>query len=176
MRLVPCKTFSTSPMSCDCFHFQPIELDRESITQRIEVSPAIRRRLTLVAEHNDFELSLFHCSECGQLWQDGREWNFGYVQYLFQVPPIDINEWQKEPYAQPAAIMIYSEVMKSYVARMSFELGNAQCRAVNCTERALRFSVLCRDHHIESLQLRGQLPKKPIGRMFAPYHFEEHAQ
>lgn len=41
-------------MSCDCAKYQPIELDRKSITRRINQSPAIRKRLTQIAEHPGF--------------------------------------------------------------------------------------------------------------------------
>lgn len=159
-------------MNCDCTQFQPIELDRESITRRISQSPAIRNRLVQIAEHPDLRLYLYHCPDCGQLWQSGHEWNFANQEYLFQVPPIEIADWQREPYRQPAAMMIYSAIMRDYCARANFEPTDSQCHANGCTENAIRFSVLCRRHHIESLQKFGRLPKNPIGRLFPPYYVE----
>ena len=159
-------------MSCDCAKFQPIELDRQSITRRIKQSPAIRKRLTQIAEHTALRLSLFRCLDCGQLWQSGHEWNFADREYLFHVPPIEVSDWEREPYMQPAAMMVYSAVMRDFFARCKFEPGDALCRADGCRARAIRFSVFCREHHIESLERLRQLPKKPIGRIFPPYHAE----
>ena len=159
-------------MPCDCSHFQPIELDRKSINRRIKESRAIRKRLTQIAEHTGLRLYLFCCPECGQLWQSGHEWNFADQEYLFQVPPIEIPDWQREPYQQPAAMMIYSAVMEDFFARCKFEPGDSPCRTEGCTNHAIRFSVFCRNHHIESLQQGDRLPKKPVGRMFPPYYVE----
>src|ERR1041385_5230968 len=53
-------------MPCNCANYQPIELDRESISRRIKQSPQIRKRLTQIAEHTDLRLYLFRCPECGQ--------------------------------------------------------------------------------------------------------------
>jgi hypothetical protein len=159
-------------MLCDCANYQPIELDRKSITRRIKQSPQIRKGLTQIAEHTDLRLYLFRCPECGQLWQSGHEWNFADREYLFQVPPVEVADWHREPYQQPAGMMIYSAVMRDFCARATFDTGDSPCRADGCTQRALRLSVFCREHHIESLQQRGQLPKKPVGRLFPPYYVE----
>jgi len=115
---------------------------------------------------------LFRCPDCGQLWQSGHEWNFADKEYLFQVPPIDVAEWERQPYQQPAAMMIYSAAMRDLFVRAKFEAGDSPCRVEGCQQRALRLSVFCRDHHIESFQQRGRLPKKPVGRLFPPYHVE----
>ena len=156
-------------MPCDCSQFEPIELDRKSINRRIKQSPEIRKRLTQIAEHTDLSVYLFQCPECNQFWQSGHEWNFGDREYLFHVPPIEIGEWHREPYRQPAAMMIYSSVMARFFADATFEPTDSQCRAPNCTEYAVRFSVFCRDHHIDSLRASGRLVKKPVGRLFPPY-------
>jgi hypothetical protein len=159
-------------MSCDCTQFRPIELDRESINQRIKQSPVIRKRLTQIAEHTGLRLYLFRCPDCGQLWQSGHEWNFADREYLFQVPPIDVADWQAEPYQQPAAMMIYSAVMRDFCVRATFEPRDEKCRAEGCSEQSTRFSVFCRRHHIESLLKLGKLPKSSVGRLFPPYYVE----
>jgi hypothetical protein len=159
-------------MPCECSQFKPIQLDRRSINRRIKESPSIRKRLTQIAEHTGLRLFLFRCPMCGQHWQSGHEWNFADQEYLFQVPPIEIAEWQREPYQQPAATMIYSAVMRDFFARCTFEPGKSQCRSEGCLERATRLSVFCRKHHIESLQAAGRLPEAPVGRMFPPYFIE----
>ncbi len=157
-------------MSCDCAQFPPIELDRKSITRRIKQSPLIRKQLELIAEHLRLRLYLFKCAACGQFWQSGHEWNFADREYLFHVPPIEVQEWQDEPYQQPAAMMIYSAVMSDFFERGKFQPGESSCRSPSCQGKAIRFSVLCLDHHIESLQNLRQLPRPPVGRMFPPYH------
>ena len=159
-------------MTCNCANFQPIELDRESINRRIKQSPAIRGRLTQIADHPGLRLYLFRCPDCGQFWQSGHEWNFEDQEYLFQVPPIDITDWQYEPYQQPAGMMIYSAVMRDFCARANFEPRDEMCQAEGCSEHAIRFAVFCRRHHIESLQKLGKLPKSPVGRLFPPYYVE----
>ena len=159
-------------MPCNCPQFTPLELDRKSINKRIKQSPAVRRRLTCLAENKDLRIYLFRCPDCGQLWQSGHEWNFADQEYLFQVPPIDIAEWQREPYQQPAAMMIYSAVMRDFLAAQSFETVDTNCREEGCTNPAIRLSVFCRWHHIGSLQKLGRLPKEPVGRLFPPYYVE----
>jgi hypothetical protein len=159
-------------MSCGCANYQPIELDRRSITRRIKQSPKIRKRLTAIAEHSELQLRLFRCPDCGRLWQSGHEWNFANREYLFQVPPIEIADWQREPYQQPAAMMIHSAVMRDFFARANFETGDSTCHHEGCTQHAIRHSVFCRKHHIESLQQLGRLPKEPAGRLFPPYYVE----
>jgi hypothetical protein len=159
-------------MTCDCNQYSPITLDRKSITRRIKESKAIRTKLTLLSELKDLRLALFKCQDCGQFWQSGHDWNFGDKEYLFQVPEIEIPDWNREPYAQPAALMVYSAAMRDFCTRACFDPTDKNCRAENCPERAIPFSVFCRKHHIESLQQLGRLPPKPAGRLFPPYYVE----
>jgi hypothetical protein len=156
-------------MTCDCAKYQPISLDRKSINRRIKESPAIRKKLSPVADNDTLRICLFRCPECGQLWQSGHEWNFGDREYVFRVPPIDVSEWQREPYAQPAAMMIHSASMHMFFTRNKFEQGDAPCRTEGCNKRAVRLSVFCLDHHVSALQRQGMLARKPIGRLFPPY-------
>jgi hypothetical protein len=125
-----------------------------------------------LAENPDLRLHLFRCPECGQFWQSGHEWNFGDREYLFQVPTVDVEDWRREAFQQPAAMMIYSAVMRDFVSRATFDETESECRAEGCPERAIRLSVFCRKHHIRELQRLGRLPKDPVGRMFAPYYVE----
>ena len=159
-------------MSCDCAKFEPIRLDRGSITQRIKESRAIRKRLTVVTEHTQLRLFLFRCPSCGQFWQSGHEWNFADKEYLFQVPDIEVTDWLNHPYRQPAAMMIYSAVLARFCDQSKFEPTDSPCHFENCLERAVKMSVFCLRHHIESLQKVHLLPPTPIGRLFPPY-FED---
>src|SRR5688572_19063561 len=101
-------------MTCDCSKYQPIELDRKSVNRRIKESAAIQRGLTQLADNPELRIALYSCPECGQFWQSGWEWNFGGQTYLFQVPPVEVADWQRDPYAQPAAMMIYTAMMRDY--------------------------------------------------------------
>lgn len=156
-------------MSCSCHNYLPLELDRESVSKRIKETPSIKGRLVLVGSNDELRLELLRCKECGQCWQTGHEWNFADKEYLFQVPEIGLEDWMKEPFAQPAAMMIYSAVMEHFFANTRLEQGTIPCRIPECGALALRLSVFCIEHHIESLQKIGSLAKKPIGRMFPPY-------
>src|SRR3954468_19794820 len=101
-------------MNCDCPSFESIELDRASINRRIKASKAIKTRLEPLVTNPELAITLFRCAACGQFLQRGHEWNFANKEYLFQVPTIEVSEWLREPYAQPAAMMIYSALMSDY--------------------------------------------------------------
>jgi len=160
-------------MRCKCEAFKPIELDRKSINARIKESRTIKSCLHALAENSELRITLFRCPECGRFWQSGHEWNFGDVEYLFQVPEVEIAEWLREPYAQPAAMMIFSTMMRDSFQRSRLEECSVPCRVEGCQFMALRLSVFCRRHHIESLQKTHRLPQKPVGRFFAPYYEEQ---
>lgn len=157
-------------MSCDCAKYLPVELSRKAVSKRIKESKLLRKRLVQVAECDG--LRLMRCPECGQAWQSGREWSFANEEYFFQVPTVDHSTWQLEPFAQPAALMIYSAVMSNYWANSKFEPGSEACRTSGCKERAIRSSALCATHHVESLQNMSMLPKRPGGKLFPPYSVE----
>jgi hypothetical protein len=156
-------------MSCDCSQFQPIELDRTSITKRIKQSPTLRKRFTAISENAELRLTLFRCPHCAQLWQSGHEWNFADQEYLFQVPPIEIEEWQRESYRQPAAMMIYSVSMQTFLPNCVSDPSGPKCRVEGCPKLVVKHSVFCPEHHIESFERVGRIPKRPVGRLFPPY-------
>jgi hypothetical protein len=156
-------------MSCDCHTFEPLELDRKSINCRIKQSPALRERLQVIAENNEQDLGLLRCPDCGQFWQSGREWNFGYKEYVFQVPPIEPSDWQHEPYVQPAALLIYSDRIRTLMEQARFTATSERCKVPGCDEHTVTSSVFCLAHHTESLQKAGRLPQTPKGRPFPPY-------
>lgn len=157
-------------MSCDCQSFPPLPLDRKSISKRIKDSKALKKRLLVVAKDEQLQIALYRCPTCGELWQSGREWNFGNDEYHFRVPAITEEEWQREHYRQPAAMMIYSALMESFYARGPMTVSAESCRIDGCTDRALSIGVLCERHHIQSLQKNNLLPKLPAGRIFPPYY------
>jgi hypothetical protein len=156
-------------MSCSCSSFSALELSRLAITKRIKTTKRLLSALEQVAENKLAGMKLLVCSQCGQYWQTGREWNFENKEYAFQVPTLAVDAWQAQPYTQPASWLIYGAVMGDYIARNTFEPSDKQCRAAGCGQQALKLSGVCKEHHIEQLQRFGILPKQPSGRLFAPY-------
>lgn len=156
-------------MTCECNKYQPIQLRRKDISDRIKISRKLKKQLTQIAKHND-EHNLYMCKVCGQLWQGSRAWNWGNDEYLFKVPQIDIDDWIYEPYMCPDEMLIYSAVMGDYYEKNSFRITETNCQEPDCFEKAVVNSVLCKKHFIENLQLVGILPKRPSGRLFAPYY------
>jgi hypothetical protein len=156
-------------MNCECAKFEPIELYREAVSKRIKQTKKLKHELETIATHNLGEHRLLRCRVCGQHWQLSRAWNWGNPEYLFAVPKIDPDQWLIEPYVQPDELLIYSAVMHDYMERCTFVQKEEECRAVGCTNRAVRFSVFCLEDHIISLQNASVLPKLPQGRWFAPY-------
>jgi len=159
-------------MSCDCQKFPPISFDRKSISTRIKESKALKKRLRVVAEDKQLSIALFDCPVCGEMWQSGREWNFANEEYLFRVPLISSEEWNREHYRQPAAMAMYSAVMSQHFERAIFTPSTQKCRKDGCDEWSSSVGVFCQRHQVESLQERGQLPKPPAGRLFPPYYEE----
>jgi hypothetical protein len=157
-------------MNCECSQYEHLELYRKAVSKRIKQTKTLKKQLEIIAEHSNGEYKLLKCPACGQLWQSSRAWNWGNDEYLFKVPNIQIDEWLSEPYIPPDEMLIYSAVMQDYMERNSFVETERECRAEGCVNRAVEFTVFCLEHHIESLQNAGALPKDPTGRWFAPYH------
>lgn len=159
----------TKGSMCDCQKFPHLTLDRKAISRRIRDSKALKKRLKILVDDSQLGIALFRCPICGETWQSGREWNFANEEYLFRVPAITVEEWEREHYRQPAAMMIFSAMMQDYYSK-PFAPSSEKCRAEGCDERASVFGMLCRAHQVEELQRIGNLPKPPPGRMFPPYH------
>ncbi len=92
-------------------------------------TPEIRATLELVATHPvgasashegrgaTHVARLYRCRDCAQLWQGGKNPCFGRDEYAFQVPEISREAWLSEPYADPGALVVFTE-QKRYVAQM----------------------------------------------------------
>lgn len=157
-------------MTCNCSSFVDLELDRKQVTARIRASRALKKDLTLLFEERENEHSLFRCSVCGQHWQGSRAWVSGNEFYLFKVPPIGVEEWRKQPYVQPDALLDFAAAMNLFLSRAKFEPTSRSCGAEGCTKMAVSGVGRCLQHHIESLQKVRSLPELPAGRWFSPYH------
>ena len=156
-------------MNCKCSSHPPVAFDRTSINKRIRETKKILPTLTVVAENKELCLTLLMCPRCGQFWQTGHEWHFKNSEYVFQVPEIAINDWLSEPYAQPAAMMLFTALMQDFCEKNSLEDGEKGCRVEGCDNRAIMSGVFCQAHHMEQLRKVGLLPKQPSGRLFPPY-------
>jgi len=163
-------SYSVNDMNCECHKYEHLTLDRKAVSKRIKETKNFKKLLEVVAKHNGVEHQLLKCAACGQLWQSSRAWNWGNDEYLFKVPPIEIEAWLSEPFVQPDEMLIYSAVMQDYVEDNSVAETEKECRTSGCGKRAVELSVFCMGHHIESLQNAGALPKDPKGRWFPPYH------
>lgn len=156
-------------MSCKCSKYPDLPLVRDAITRRIRDTKAIVARLTLLETNSRDRLSLYVCGTCGQHWQTGHEWNFGDRDYIFRVPAIETSEWLREPYCQPASMLIFSAAMKRYYEMNDLAEGDAPCREAGCPSRAMKQGLFCLDHLLEQLRAMKILPPVPAGRLFPPY-------
>jgi hypothetical protein len=156
-------------MCCECNKYEHIELYRESINQRIKKSRTLKQKLKEIAQSIDGEHTLWQCPVCSQFWQSSYAWNWGQKFYLFKIPSIAIDEWLLESYVQPDELLIFAAMMRNYLDSNSSEEIERKCRAEYCEKNAVKFTVFCLSHHIESLQRAEALPKYPKGKWFLPY-------
>ena len=159
-----------SKSKCDCANYPHLTLDRKAISTRIKQSKSLKMRLQVVADDAPLAIALYRCPACGETWQSGREWNFANEEYLFRVPAASAEDWQREHYRQPAAMMIYSAMMKQHYERVRFSPSTDKCAAEGCGELASKVGMFCQRHQIESLQKSGLLPSPPKGKLFPPYY------
>ena len=155
-------------MSCACDTYGHLELYREEIDRRIRATKRLKATLEVLAEGGAGD-QLLKCAACGQHWQSSRAWNWGAREYLFKVPDIGAEEWLAEPYMKPDEMLIYGASMSRFEESQSFKEKDEACRAEGCDGRAIELSVLCKRHHVESLQKVWALPQYPRGRPFEPY-------
>lgn len=151
-------------MNCRCAEYEPIELDRKSINERIKETKSLKTQLKVIAKYQKANAGhkLLRCPGCQQFWQASYAWNFGAKEYLFKVPEISVDEWLEEPYMQPDEMLMCGSLNEE-IMRQDFEETVNSCRAEGCSNRAVRWHVLCKSHYLAS-----QL-KSPQGRLFPPY-------
>jgi hypothetical protein len=154
--------------TCDCRNYADLELTRSAVSRRIRETKRLENRLELVHD-SEAEHRLYRCPVCTQLWQCNRAWNWENNAYLFRVPSISLVEWLAEPFQAPDEMLIYSAVMSDFFEKNDFSDGDRPCQSPNCPRLAARRVAHCVQHHVESLQKLGNLPKEPTGRLFPPY-------
>lgn len=158
--------------NCKCADFEDLEMLRKVISKRIKETKKIKQALLLLAKSEDSGNVLMECESCGQYWQGSRAWNWGNDLYLFHVPKITIEEWQKQPYVKPDELLIYVAVLQGIVEQGNFEPKNEPCRIEGCNQQAVSGLAHCLEHHVQNLQKINQLPRSPEGRWFPPYYYE----
>ena len=104
---------------CRCLHYAPLALRRQDVASRVRETPEIRATLELVATRamRETQARLYQCRDCAQLWQGGKNACFGRDEYVFQVPEISRDAWLSEPYADPGALVVFTE-QKRYIAQL----------------------------------------------------------
>lgn len=151
-------------MNCRCGDYEPLKLDRRSIRKRIKETKLLKTQLEVIAKYKKVNTGhkLLRCLKCQQSWQSSYAWD-GAGEYLFKVPTISLEEWVEEPYMQPDEMLRCGSINEEIMAQ-DFEETVNPCRAEGCSNRAIRWHILCKNHFLES---RLKLPQ---GRLFPPYN------
>ena len=158
-------------MSCRCSEFEPLELRRSKISKRASETKALSVDLELVAHDDECHASLWKCPVCEQMWQSGQVSVWRGREYFFQVPPISLEEWRREQYAAPAALLNFAAFIQGFVDKNCDQETERICPTEGCGRHVIRLSKYCLVHHIEAMQKARLLPEMPGGRLFAPYEW-----
>ena len=151
-------------MNCECAKYEDIELLRENVTRRIQQAKKIKLSLTALHHDPKTEHSLWVCSTCNQYWQGSYAWNWEQKFYLFKVPLRPLVDWLQEPFVQPDELLIFYACVGNIWDKAVIDIPPRSCRREGCEKKAIKYSVLCLLHHIESLQKNRLLPAYPDGR------------
>lgn len=151
---------------CFCNQYSDIS-DRPSLNNRGHKTKKIINSLTLIATHSEKEHELYKCPSCGQFWQRSLDWIRGNKPYIFKVPDTMETEWLIKPFVQPDDLFNCIAVIQQYLGRVNFEETVGVCRKDSCSNQAIKLSVLCAFHHMESLGLKSKMTDEFT--WFAPY-------
>lgn len=157
-------------MNCNCAEYPDLALEYGAIEDRIRSNKFILPNLTLLCEDSDCWHRLYACKHCGTTWQMSGSWSFGRKRYAFRVPEIDIKDWEVQPYVAPDTLFIYISSISDFLEENSWNEGNARCVVDSCASIAVKGLVMCKHHHIESLQRVSLICAPPKGRWFGPYN------
>ncbi|HOI54379.1 MAG TPA: hypothetical protein PLP01_03950 [Phycisphaerae bacterium] len=154
---------------CPCHQYGALELQREAITRRAGEYKKIATRLVVLGKHPDGEHVLMKCPVCNQCWQRSSAWNWGAKPYLFGVPAIELSDWLELPFVDPDEVLIFAASIDRFLTIQKFVASTNSCRKEGCSKHAIKGSVFCLKHHVESLQRIHTLPQTPSGRWWGPY-------
>jgi hypothetical protein len=155
--------------ACDCNAFPDLLLERKSITARAKQQRALVGRLLLVASHPDAEHRLFLCPLCSTYWQGASAWALGAKPYMFCVPSTTEEEWVRERFVDPDEVLVFVALMERFLRSQQFAHSSSVCATQGCGLAAIKLSLFCLRHQVESLQQAKLLPGTPEGRWFGHY-------
>ncbi len=155
-------------MTCRCSEFEPPKLSRGGIVDRIREGKLLKKTLHLVARDTQEQDGLWKCPICGQLWQSSCKGDYRKRECFFQVPPVELEEWRREPFADPAALFNFVHAMRSFVEASRGAETERACGSAGCARHALSGCKFCLIHHMEMLR-KAKLPFAPRGRLLEPY-------
>jgi len=161
----------TATRPCKCADYKDLETRRE-LNKRGRQTKKIIAWVELIAEDSSGEHKLYRCPACSQLWQRSLDWMRGNSAYAFKVPAIDIATWIGQPFVQPDELFNRVGMIEQYLEKACFEEKAQLCRREGCNERAIKLSVLCALHHMESIGLGNSLPENCT--WFRPYEPEDY--
>lgn len=81
------------------------------------------------------------------------------MQYVFEVPPIDLDECKREPYVDQLASEMYEATLETYLKNCADRTTAAEkCSTRGCSAKRVRYSGVCFKHYEE------RRPVPPPGR------------
>ena len=146
------------PPDCRCGEFTALPSSFESLQQRCASAAKIQPTLRHVATNPTTWLSVLECGVCHQRW--AKEWPFGELQAggpacLYQIDAADGDAWLATAKPRFDSLRRQHED-RQILELLGSEIGPEPCKRAGCVRKRIRFGVLCRTHHFESL--RGHLP------------------
>lgn len=122
----------------------------------VKNNPAIKKTHVRLAETKveDTIVRLFQCRGCKRFRQSG---DAG-LQYVFEVPPIDVEEWRREPYVDYHRWKMYEASLARYLKDAARPTTKTRCRVRGCKNGTLEGSIACLEHH------QNGRPRPPPGR------------
>lgn len=161
----------TSTGSCKCAGYTDLKT-RPEINKRGYETKKIMTGFEQLTEDNSGEHKLYKCPACGQLWQRSLDWLRGNKAYAFKVPAIDIATWITQPFVRPDELFNRVGRIEQYLEHARFEEKAELCRREDCSEHAIKLSVLCALHHMENIGLGNTLPGHCT--WFSPYEPDDY--
>lgn len=157
--------------ACLCNQYNDIS-DRDLLNKRSKETKKLTSDLTLLAVHAQKEHKLYKCPACDQLWQLSLDWMGGNKPYIFKVPNISETEWIIKPYVQPDELFNRIARIQLYLKDALFVETHDQCRKDECFNHAIKLSIFCAMHHMESIGIKTTLPNEFT--WFDPYFKENY--
>jgi len=139
-------------MNCRCTEFGSQLKSMADISARCDAESIISATLTDVVI-GDWR-AIRRCSVCGALWC--QEFPYGEMQgggppCSYRIDTDLPDKWLKENEYLTARIRKEDEDVRFFNS-IGPEIGPDTCRHEGCTRKTVRYSVLCQQHHFESIR------------------------